>query len=513
MSDQTKLQYNLSRRQLLGYGAALGFAGAAGISPALAQQTPQVGGTLKVAAPGSATGSLDPHVTQGYIADAVRFTNLFDGLSEYRPDSTIQLVLAESFTPNSDATEWTVRIKKGVRTHSGAEFVADDVIYSVKRILDPAAPTKGSGLVKFIDPAGISKVDDHTVLFKLGKPYGSFDSIWANRYLRMVVRDFDPKNPVGTGPFKFVSFTPGQESMFEAFGDYFRGRAHADKLAIFNINDSTAAINALRGGQVDISYSMPFAEARTIKDDAPIKFVNNPSPTYLPIYMRTDIEPFNDVRVRQAMRLIANRKQMVNVALAGFGSVGNDMVGRTIAPCGESTLPQREQDIDEAKRLLSEAGKSNFTIDLVTTNGTAGQVECAQVFAEQARKAGVTINVKVVDMAAYVGGFLNWTFAIDFLTDLYLPMATRGLLPKTPFNVSHWDDPEFIKLHGQAMATSSETERCEIIDKMRTIEYERGGSIIWGFSNTLNGYRSNVHGLVPYSVDSPLYHLKDVSLS
>lgn len=506
---------SVSRRKLLQAGIGVGvLAGSMKFNAAFAQsETPKVGGTLRVAVPGSATGSLDPHRTQGFVADIVRFTSLLDGLTEFLPDATVGLVLAESFTPNEDATQWTVALKKGVKTHDGNEFVADDVIFTVERILDQKNPTKGSSLLGFIDPRAIKKVDDHTLVFTLNKPYGLFPNVWANRYLRMVPRNFDPAKPIGTGPFKFVSFTVGQRSVFEANQEYFRNRPYVDKLELINIDEEVASINALRGGQVDVSYTIPYSQARIIEADPSLRLLDNPSTMSIPIFMRTDVEPFNDARVRKAMMLIPNREQMVKVALGGYGVVGNDMNGRTINPCSASTTAQREQDIEEAKRLLAEAGKSDLTIELVTVRGTAGMVECAQILSEQAKAAGVTIKVKIVEMAAYIANYPNWTFGVDFLSDLYMPVATRSLLPKAPFNTAHWNDQEFIDLHGQAVAAVDEAKRCDIIAKMRGIEHERGGNIIWGFANVLNGYRENVKGLVPYSVHSPIYYLRNVWLS
>ncbi|MQB46225.1 peptide ABC transporter substrate-binding protein [Rhizobium sp. ICMP 5592] len=517
MSNDTKFtsMLSVSRRQLLRTSVVIGAAGVLASSlistAAMAQsEARKTGGIMRVAVPGGSADSLDPHRTQGQISDIVRFCNLFDGLCEFKPDASVGFVLAESFTPNGDATEWTLSLRSGVKTHAGKDFTADDVIYSVKRILDKEHPSKGAALISFIDPTKVEKVDDLTVRFMLAAPNGLFSEVWANRYLKMVPRDFDPAAPVGTGPFKYVSFTPGQESVFDRFDGYFRERAWVDQLVISVINDNTAAINALRGGQVEITYTMPFAQARVISADPSLKLLNNPSAMSIPIYMRTDIAPFDDPKVRMAMKLIANREQMVKIALAGYGAIGNDMAGRTIAPCGESTLPQRKQDIAKAKELLKEAGKSDLTIEMVTVNGTAGMIECAQVFAEQAKAAGVTINVKVVEVGAYLAKYGQWSFGVDFLSDTYLAVATRSLLPTGTFNTSHWNDAEFIDLHKQAMATADITKRCDIIAKMRQIEYERGGNIVWGFANTLNGYRANVKGLVPYTVDSALYSLRTV---
>lgn len=504
--------FPMSRRSFLRSttlaGSAVAFGGMTALSDAFAQTAePKKGGTLRVAVPGGAADSLDPHRTQGQVSDIVRFTNLFDGLTEYTPDAEIRLVLAETFTPNEAADEWIVKLRNGIKCHDGREFTADDVIFSVKRLLDPANPTKGASLIRFVDADRLEKVDSHTVRFRLKQAYGPFKDVWANRYLRMVPANFDPAKPVGTGPFRVQAFTAGQQSTFERFDGYFREPAFADRLVIVNINENAASINALRGGQVDISYSLPFAEARTIESNPRLKLLNNPSGLYIPIYMRTDIEPFNDVRVRKAMRLIADRNQLVKVALAGFGETANDMVGR-YTTCGVTDVPKREQNIAEAKALLEAAGKSNLSVELAAVNGTAGMVECAQVFAQQAKAAGVNITVRVLDQGAYLAKYAEWPMGVDFLNDTYLALAARSLLPSGTFNTTHWNDPEFVELANKAFATSDDAKRCDIVNKMRAIEWERGGNIVWGFANILNAYSAKVNGLTPYKVDSALYHLR-----
>lgn len=500
----------ISRRSVLSGMGTIGVGLGLGISLPFAAFA-QDADVLRVAANGSTSDSLDPHRTQGQITDLIRFTNLYDGLCDHAPDGTTVNVLAESFTPNDDATEWTVKLVPAVMTHKGRAFGAADVVHSVKRILDKENPTRGASLVSFIDADGLEAVDDTTVVFRLTKPYGPFRDIWANRYLRMVPEGFDPVDPDGTGPFSHVSFTPGRESEFARFDGYFREPAHVSRLIVSNVADAAASMNALRGGQVDMAYNIPISEARIIEVDPMLQLINNPTQLSIPIYMRTDVAPFDDPRVREAIRLIADREQMVAIALAGYGVVGNDMQGRTMTPCGEADIPQRTQDIERAKALLAEAGQTDLDVEIATTSGTSGMVECAQILAEQAKAAGITIRTNVMDEASYIANYGNWTFGVDFLADSYLPIASRSLMPGASSNNTHWADEEFIDLFGQATATVDEAERCDLLNQMRAIEHERGGNLLWGFANTLNAATAYVQGLEPWAAGSPFYNLRLVS--
>src|SRR5205823_9552059 len=202
---------------------------------------------------------------------------------------------------------------------------------------------------------------------------------------------------------------------------------------------------------------------------------------------RVDTAPFNDKRVRKAMRLVANRPQMVKQALNGHGHVGNDMYA-PFDTAYNHKLPQRHQDIAQAKSLLKAAGHQHLVIDLQSTNGALGMNEGAQVFAQQARAAGVTVNVKIVDSGTFYGDqYLKWTFSTDFWNaHSYLGQVASGSLPTSPYNETHWPDAahqQFLSLYTQAKATANRKKRFAIEHEMQKIEYDAGGYIIWGFNN------------------------------
>ncbi|MCB1445862.1 MAG: ABC transporter substrate-binding protein [Rhizobiaceae bacterium] len=509
----TKISFPaLNRRQFLVSAAAGALtAGSLDGSRAFAEETPKKGGTLRVAVPGASADSIDPHFNQGQVSEMIRFTNMFDGLTGYDSGSDVRPMLAESFSSNETADTWTVKLRQGVKTHDGRDFGADDVIFSVRRILDPGKASKGAKLIDVVDADKLEKVDDHTVVFTLKHAYGPFQDLWSNRFLRMVPRDFDPAKPVGTGPFRLTSYTAGQQAAFARFDDYWGEKAHVDELIVATLGDATAGMNALRSGQVDITYAVPYAEAKLVEADPRLKLLRNPSTQYLPIYMRTDLEPFNDVRVRQALKLVADRDQLVKVAMNGYGAIANDMVGRYL-PCGETPVPQRVRDIEKAKALLAEAGKSDLKLEITTASDVPGLAQTAQVFAQQAKEAGIEMKLNILEASAYLANYTNWPLGVDFFNDMYLPLVSRTLLPGGPFNVSRWNDPEFVELAAEAFKTTDEAARCDIIQKMRTIEYERGGSIVWGWSDILNAHGAHVGGLVPHKVDSPLSHLNKVWL-
>jgi len=200
-----------------------------------------------------------------------------------------------------------------------------------------------------------------------------------------------------------------------------------------------------------------------------------------------------------------DRKQMIEQVLSGQGRVANDLYA-PYDPAYNDELPQRRQDLDQAKSLLRQAGQSDLSVELVTSPVVQGIVEAAQVLAEQAKGAGVTINVRKVDTGTFYGdNYLQWTFAQDFwVTRTYLSQVAQHALPDSPFNETHWKDPEFLDLISRARAELDDAKRADLLKQAQEIEYERGGLIIWAFNNQLDAYSDTVGGFHPARSGFPL---------
>jgi peptide/nickel transport system substrate-binding protein len=352
----------------------------------------------------------------------------------------------------------------------------------------------------------MKKLDKRTVRLTLKQPDGTILDALGQYIAGVVPVGYSPKavgaaKPnIGTGPYKLQSFTPGQQSVHVRNPNYWRsGQPYFDKVIIIDFPDDTARVNALLGGQVDAITDVPPAQVAVVNNHSGTHVLESPSAAWTPICMRVDAAPFDDVRVRQAMRLIANRPQMVQQALSGHGHIGNDLYG----PFDEafaSDLPQRHQDIAKAKSLLKAAGHESLTVDLQSTNGALGMNEGAQVFAQQAKAAGVTINVKILDSGAFYGDqYLKWPMSTDFWGSRnYLSQVAAGSLPTSPYNETHWPDSKdnsFLSLYNQALKTVDRAKQKTILHQMQKLEYDNGGYIVWGFSTLLDGYSTKVKGL------------------
>jgi peptide/nickel transport system substrate-binding protein len=458
------------------------------------------GGTLRIGTTGGgAKDTLDAHRTTS-DPDMARIWNLYEPLAVRSTDfATLEYLVAESIEPVSEkADAWIIKIRDGIEFHNGKPVTADDVIFSIQRILDPKDPKQGAASIGYVDAAKLKKLDDRTVRVPLKQPNAGFPDDIGQPFNGIVPTDYDPKNPVGSGAFRYKSFKAGEQSVFTAFENYWqKGKPYVDELIILDFADDAARVNALLGGQVDAIDNLPSAQIASVKANPGLRVLISQTGAWKPITMRVDAAPFTDVRVRQAFRLIVDREQMVQQVLAGQGVVANDVFGR-YDKAYNSALPQRTQDLEQAKSLLKQAGRSDLRVSFVTAPVFQGAVESAQVFAQQAKGAGVDVRLQKVDSSAFYGpNYLKWTLAQDsWSTRLYLPQVAQSNLKTSPFNETHWNPPAFVKLIDQARAELDETKRADIIHAAQKLQYEQGGEIIPYWSNMIDAHSTKVGGLV-----------------
>lgn len=504
---------NISRADFLrgiavaGAGIALGpVLAACGGSTAPASTSssskPRRGGKLTIAyIGGGSSETLNPNSPVADIDDT-RTIALYESLFGLDSNLHLTYVLAESAESNASGSLWTMKLRPGVRFHDGSPFTADDVIYTFQRIANPKNAANQQTLVAhLIDVPGIKKLDNLTVQMPLKAPNVFLPFFLSDDSFSIVKSGWvntDPPN--GTGPFKFGSWKPGQFSLFPANPHYWQpGIPYIDELQLVSLPDPTARFNALIGGQVDGIESLSYSQANSLKQSKQAVVLETDGANMVPIYMAVDLYPFQDVRVRQAMRLIAGRPQLVEEAQAGYGTIGNDLYGKGL-PDYDSGLPQRVQDIAQAKFLLKQAGHEGLTLPLYTSTVATGMLESATVFATQAKQAGVTIQLKQQDANIYFGAeYLKQNFAqSEWFTGQIVKFWSQSMAPGAEFNETHWSDAQWTKLYNQLLATTDVGKQQELSYEMQKIEYDSGGYLDWGFYPLLDGLSHNVRGIEPY---------------
>ncbi len=177
--------------------------------------------------------------------------------------------------------------------------------------------------------------------------------------------DFD-RHPVGSGPFRFVSFAPGRSAVFRRYDDHWDGAPYLDEIEFVVANEESARVNALLGGQVEYAHELNPTTARAHEGKGQIDIVRLRNSAMQAFCMKTDRPPFDDVRVRRAFFLIADREELVDAALSGAGETGNDLFGKGYEYYADG-LPQREQDLEQARFLLKQAGAEDLHVTLDTS--------------------------------------------------------------------------------------------------------------------------------------------------
>lgn len=494
----------LHRRGFLAAGtgaAVLALAGCAGggtdDKAAGGDGPPKRGGRLRAAfAGGGASETLDPHLAN-LFADVARAKALYDKLADYGPDLAARPRLAEKWEPNKTLDRWQVTLREAT-FHDGSPVTAKDVLHSYRRIADPEKAFRAKASLEPIDLDASRATGKRTIEFVLKRPTAEFPNVLAAFGAYIVpenASDFD-KKPIGSGPFRFMSFTPGRSAVFRRYEDYWDGAPHLDEIEFVVANEESARVNALLAGQVEYAHELNPTTARAHEGRGQIEIVRLRNSAMQAFCMKTDRPPFDDKRVREAFFLIADRQELVDGALSGAGEVGNDLFGKGYQYYA-SALPQRERDLDRARALLKQAGAEKLKVTLDTSAVAAGFTEAASIFRDQAAEAGVTIDVKTGSKDSYWSDILNSGTLCCYRSGA-MPIEahiSQRLLTDSTTNATKWHHKDFDALYRQAQSTRDKTERAAVYARMQRRLYTEGGFLIWGFADWILGTARSVKGV------------------
>jgi len=481
-------------------------------SPGGNTSAPKKGGNLRVGLTGGGSSdTLNPFYGGISAIGTARAQQLYQPLVQLGNNAQLQYVLAESILPNGSTSNWHIKLRSGVTFHNGKPFGADDVIYTLQTILNPKAPLGGAAVLSPVDVSGLKKVDNLTVEVPTTTPFGSFpEQLAAFWYFLYIAPDgwTQKDTPNGTGPFKYKSFTPGQQSVFVRNTNYWKpGLPYLDSVTILDFEDATGVLNALVSKAIDCTGQLTGTQIKVLQSTSGITAVPSQTGAIQPFTMRTDTPPFKDVNVRQAFRYIVNRPEFIANTLDGYGWVAHDVTS-PYDPDYDSSL-HREQDIAMARSLLKKAGYDNdLTVTLYTSLAVSSSaLNMATLFKQQASAAGVTVNLNQVSASSFFGP--NYYTKVPFSQiyydySPYLSQVAQTFLPTSPFPETHFNDPTYTNLYYEANKTLSASVRKEIVYEMQRIDFTQGGYIIPCFVDSLDAYTSNLKGYQKGKVGEPM---------
>jgi peptide/nickel transport system substrate-binding protein len=485
-----------SRRGLL--GTALGAASA--LPLAGCGSSGGIGANrLRVAFPTNGTKeSLDPH-TSSLFVDQARAKALFDTLVAYAGDMSLVPRLAESWESDPTGTRWLIRLRSA-RFHDGRPVTAEDVLYSYRRIADPATASPASKDFTEVDFAASRARSVTELELVLTAPNFEFPAAWGAPATEIVpAGTTDFRAPIGSGPFRFVEFTPGASAVFARFDGHWSGPPKPSELEFVPVNDESARVSALLSGQVHYAHDIGANSARRLEGDRRAQLLAAPRSTMQAVAFKVDRPPFDDPRLLQAVLLGVDRRALVEVALSGKGEVGNDMFGKGLRYYADD-VPQRERDVAGARSLLREAGAEGLRFELLTSGSDPYFEAAAPLIAQQLGDVGMRVIPTVRPEETYFSEIRKQGVAAHTRTAT-LPLCTflgKRLTSGSGGNkYTKFRSPEFDSLFDQALATADEADRAGLFGQAQRITHDRSGLLVWGFSNWNVAVSPDVRGLHP----------------
>ncbi len=490
----------ISRRSFMNYSMAAGLTAttATGLWTGAAAAQPKSGGTFRVGVHDN--NSSDTHNPGTYLSvQQILLAHTHRSyLTLINTDQTLGGDVASEWTGSDGAATWTFKLRENVVFHNGRKMVADDVIASMNFHRGEASTSAAKALLA--DVVDITKDGDYTVVFKLEGPNADLPWLMTDYHLAILPANddgtIDWQSGIGCGPYKIVDGTFGVGFQLVRHDEWHLEGAYFDAVELLAINDPNARQTSLVTGDVDAVSAIDLKTMALMARNPNLIVENVPSASAITMPMHCDTAPFDNVDVRMALKLAMNRDEIVEKIAFGAGIPGNDFHHSPAQPYYPEGLDQLSYDPDKAKALLAKAGAEGLTINLSAAESIfSGAVDMCVLYAEQARAAGININVvREPNDGYYSDVWLKKPFCAVAWGARPTPDVMYSLAYKddAAWNESRWINERFNALLLEGKAELDDTRRAEIYSEMATIARDDGGTIIPFFRNFVYGRRSNV---------------------
>lgn len=459
---------------------------------------------------GADVTSFDPHI--GKETPAVEVTDqIFDTLTMLDEKGEVHPQIAESWEAISD-TEYAFKIRKGIKFHDGSDLTVEDVKYSLERAINSDYVAY---IVNFIDSVEIK--DEDTVIVKTKDPYSPilrnlavpFAAIVPKAYIESVGDDEFALNPIGSGPYKFVSWKKGSNVKLQAFDDYFAGKAATENLEMRVIPEASQRTIALETGEIDVAYDVQANDINKVKDNPDLELLEDSGLTCWYISFNQKKAPFDNKLVRQAIRHAIDMPTIIQALVYGAGQPA----GCLIAPgvFGYSDEEPYEYDVEKAKELLKEAGYEDGFECSLWVNDNQSRIEICQAIADMLKKINISCNVEIVEFGSFIQktsnaehdmAYFGWTTSTadaDYSYYSLLHSTQQG----APGNRSFTDDKDIDALIEKGRTSMDDEERLEIYKELEEILKEDSPNAPLYYGNINVGVSNKVEDFV---IDPNGYH-------
>ena len=496
----------LSRRQFsrLIAGMGLGAVAASSVVNSAFAETPKRGGRLRMVFHNSSQQETFDPIKRFSRLMAHRDRAVYNCLTDFTPELQVIPGLAESWESNDEATEWVFKLRKGVEYHNGRSLHAKDVVWSINRIFNKEEARGGTVFVEHV--TDIIAEDKHTVRFKLNTPDVDLPTVLALLWFAIIPEGTTGESGIGTGAFKVKHFEPAVSALLERNPNYWKtGFPYVDEVESFSIPDPVARLNALIAGEAHIVNQMTPTLIGKINSTEGVQLLSTPSGYRTCGIVRTDLEPFNNNDVREAMKLLIDREMYNKIVYKGQSIVGNDHPIAPIYPEHCADLPARQYDPEKAMSLLKKHGVEKHAFELFCSSVGIGAIEGALVWSQMAAKAGVNIKVSKVPADGWWDAF--WTVKPFIICQWNMRPTANTQLAITfkcgaSWSDTFWCNNRFDTLLTESKGVKDPGLRKEMYCEMQQLVRDDGGQIIMSFVNILNAASSNVKNIVTNPVSA-----------
>jgi peptide/nickel transport system substrate-binding protein len=460
----------VSRRGALALGAAAVLS---------ARTAAAAGSTLRVAL-AAGVGSLDPAKFRVGGMETNYAACVFNRLTRLDTAMQVQPDLATSWEASPDLKSWTFHLHPDVTFHNGRKCTADDVVFTYRRLQDKTVASVMRAFLSVV--SDIEAVDPLTVRFTLSMPYADLPAVTSGFQAMILCEttlDTLTTRPIGTGPFRFVEYRPGDRMLLERNPDYFNaGVPKVDSIVLQVMPENTTAVAALESGSVDVVYNLPPEQVERLSHNPAVRVAETASGNWFGIIMHNQMKPFDDPRVRQAIIKLVDKSSFTDIATFGHGTP-------TVSPIPPTHPYFRKDllvaaDIAGAKRLLAEAGLGDgLTLEMYIPGSSPPLERLATAFRDTAKQVGITVQLRIAPQDKF---FAEMEGKVMFNADYFSGRPTPDLMLYAWYHSSgswnntlwHYSNSEVDRLLDEARGTTDTARQAKLYGRFQEIIAQDG---------------------------------------
>ncbi len=449
--------------------------------------------------------SLDPHLATAAGTKEILF-NIFEGLVKSDENGNLIGAVASDYRISDDGLTYTFTLRDGVKFHNGNVVTAEDVKYSLERV---SGLLDGTALIATLSPdkGGITSVDilnDKTVQVTVGSANAELIYSFVAAIIPAGSGEDESADPIGTGPFSFVSYTPQESIVLKKNPDYWQeGLPRLDQVTFKIVNSAETALMELQGGTIDIYPYLTDSQAQALSDGKTHQVAVSPSNVVQALFLNNTVEPLDNVLVRKAI-LYALDKNAINKYVGG--ETGS-LIGSAMLPTLSdyyvdlNDVYGNEANVEKAKELLAQAGYENgFDLVIDIPSNYEFHMQTGEVVAEQLKAVGINASIHAVEWNTWLEDIYNgrnYAATISGVTCDQTPGYMLNRFESTSSkNFINYSNPEYDEIYQKAQKALDLNEKADYykqLQKLLTDDAATAFIMVPGnmtaISNRLDGYK------------------------